>query len=126
MEDGHIGLDGCGREAGLKQLVLHTLLTDFVILIKDDEGLVIILLGKSRLFRHALEHAAVVDHNGVSLHANAIQEERGNIDQLALCIVGGISQNVNITLSELAEAALLRAVCTPDRANLQRFEGSGE
>ena len=126
MEDGHVGLHRIRCEARCQQLLLDTLLTDLVVLVQDDEHVVVVLLRKACLLGHALEDAAVIDHDGVALDTHAVQEQGGDVDQLGLGRVGGIAQDVDVALGELAETTLLGTVGAPDRAHLQRLEGGGE
>ena len=123
MEYLHVGIHGGRLTPGFDQLAPDSVLSDFVVFIQRYKDLSEVFLRKSRLLRHALEHAAVVYHDCIATNPDAVQEQRGNVDQLALCGIGGIPQNVDIALCELAEPPLLRAVCAPDRADLQRFEG---
>ena len=51
------------------------------------------------------------------------ENSRGGQDQFYFRKISRIPENIDIALCELTVSASLRAVCTPDTADLEGFEG---
>ena len=119
-------MDGAFRQLLLGQLSLHALGTDLVHLVKGDADGIQRVGSKAHALQHPTQDAAVVDVDGEAGKADVQQRAGGHIDQLHLGVGGGIAQNVDIALHELAQTALLRALGAEHPVGLDHLEGVGQ
>ena len=122
----YVGFNGfCGVSA-LGKLALDTVCTDLIKLIEDDEYLIVVLLREACLFCHCLKETAVVDPYGEALKSDLSESCECSADELDLSKAGCITENVDVALHELTEAALLRSFRSPYITYLECLEGNGK
>ena len=106
----------------LAQFGNDTVLADFVQLVEGDEHPFVLLGGKAEDGERADQEATIIDPDDASLEPERIERRGGRTQQLDFRDRPCLTDDVDVALHELAVAALLRLLGTPDRRDLDGAE----
>ncbi len=110
------------RHGFLRQLVRDALRPDLIQLVEADTDGIQRFHREAEGAQHPAQKAAVIDVYREIVKSNGQQRARRNVEQFDFGVGALVAKNINITLHEFAQTALLRALGAIDAVGLDHLE----